>query len=135
MSGKQKSTGLKPWLVVLIALLDDIAVLTLVFLLLWIFDVDIPLPAIIAIGIVVGAFVFIVHRAIVPSLRRKQETGAEGMLGLSGEVTEELSPGGIIRVKGEYWQAKSTGDTIKVGETVLITGIEGLMLEVKRKET
>jgi membrane-bound ClpP family serine protease len=134
MTGKQKSSGMKPWLIVLIALLDDIAAVALVLLLIWVFDVDIPLAVIIAIGVVLGAFAFIVHRAIVPSLRRKQETGSESMIGLMGEVTQELAPKGVIKVKGEYWQARSSGGNVKVGEDVEITGIDRLLLEVKRKE-
>ena len=47
---KQESSGLKVWLIVLIALLDDIAVLALVFIVLWILDVKIPLAGIIAIA-------------------------------------------------------------------------------------
>jgi membrane-bound ClpP family serine protease len=133
MSGKQKSSNLKPWLIVMIALLDDILVLALVFLLLWVFDVHIPLVGIIVIGIVLGAIIFIVHRALVPSLRRKQATGSEAMIGLSGEVTQELAPKGVVRVEGEYWQAKSVDDNIEVGEDVEITGVDRLELEVKRK--
>jgi membrane-bound ClpP family serine protease len=134
MTGKQKSSGMKPWLIVLIALLDDIAAVALVLLLIWVFDVDIPLAVIIAIGVVLGAFAFIVHRAIVPSLRRKQETGSEAMIGLTGEVTQQLAPNGVIKVKGEYWQARSSGGNVEVGEDVEITGIDRLLLEVKRKE-
>jgi membrane-bound ClpP family serine protease len=133
MTDKRQSSKLKPWLIVLIALLDDIAVLVLVFLLLWIFDVDISLPAIIVIGIVLSAFVFIIHRALIPSLRRKEEIGSEAMIGLSGEVTQNLAPKGIIRVKGEYWQAKCTGENIEAGEEVEIIGIDRLVLEVRRK--
>jgi len=118
----------------MIALLDDIAVLALVILLLWIFKVDIPLAAIIVIGVVAGVLVFFVHRAIVPSLRRKQAIGAEAMIGLLGEVTQELAPKGVIRVKGEYWQAKCVDEKIEVGEDVEITEIDRLVLEVKRKE-
>ena len=133
MTGKQKSSGMKPWLVVVVALLDEVAVVALVVLLIWVFDVDIPLAAIIAIGVVLGAFAFVVHRAIVPSLRMKQATGAEGMIGLSGEVTQELAPRGVVRVGGEYWQAKCTDDRVEVGDEVEITGIDRLVLEVKRK--
>ena len=130
---KQKSSGLKPWLIVIIALLDDVAVLALVFILLWVFRADIPLAAIIIIGIVAVTIVFFIHRAIVPSLRRKQEIGSEAMIGLSGEVIQELAPKGVIRVMGEYWQAKCVGENIEVGEDVEITEIDRLVLEVKRK--
>lgn len=134
MAGKRKLSGTRTWLIVMAALLDDIAVVALVFLLLRVFNVDIPLVAVIIIGVVLGAFIFIVHRAIVPSLRRKQATGSEAMIGLSGEVTQELAPKGVVKVSGEYWQAKSNGEHIPAGENVEITGVDRLELEVKRKD-
>lgn len=126
---------MKPWLIVCIALLDDVAVLALVFIGLWFFDIEIPLSLLIVIGLILGTFVFIVHRAIVPSLRRKKLTGAEGMIGMVGEVTESLKPKGIVKVCGEYWQAKSLEGEIGTGEDVEVLGIDRLKLEVKRKES
>jgi len=134
MSKKNVQSNLKPWLIVLVALLDDIAVLALVFVILWFFDVKLSLASIIVIGLVLGTFVFIVHRAIVPSLRRRKVTGAEGMVGLTGEVTEALTPKGVIRTNGEYWKARSVDGEIAVDEEVEITAIKGLELEVRRRK-
>lgn len=125
---------MKAWIIVLIALLDDVAALVLVFVVLWFLDVEISVLGIIVIGIVLGAFVFIVHRAVVPSLRRKKVTGAEAMVGLTGEVTQSLGPKGVIKIKGEYWKARSVEGEIGVGEDVEVLGIKGLDLEVRRKE-
>lgn len=125
---------MKSWLIVLIALLDDVAALVIVFAVLWFFDVEISLWGMIVIGLVFGTFVFIVHRAIVPSLRRKKVTGAEGMVGLTGEVTQSLGLKGVIKIEGEYWKAQSVEGEIGVGEEVEVLGIKGLDLEVKRKE-
>lgn len=133
MTKKDEPSNMRAWLVVLVALLDEIAVLAIVFLALWYFKVEIPLWAIVTIGLVLGTFVFITHRALVPSLRRKKETGAEGMISLTGEVTKSLTPNGTIKVKGEYWQAKSLDGDIEMGADVEITGIDRLKLEVKRK--
>ena len=43
MTKKGESSGMKAWVIVLVALLDDIAILALLFFILWAFDVDIPL--------------------------------------------------------------------------------------------
>ena len=43
MTTKGEQSTMKAWLVVLIALLDEIAVLAIVFLVLWYFKVKIPL--------------------------------------------------------------------------------------------
>jgi len=134
MTRKNEPSEMKTWLIVLIALLDDVAALVLIFVVLWFFDVKISLPGIIVIGLVFGTFVFVVQRAIVPSLRRKKVTGAEGMVGLTGEVTQSLGPKGVIKINGEYWKAKSVEGEIGVGEDVEVLGIKGLDLEVKRKE-
>jgi len=135
MIRKNEPSDMKTWLIVLIALLDDVAVLVLVFVVLWFFDVEISLPVMIVIGFVFGTFVFIVHRAIVPSLRRKKVTGVEGMIGLVGEVTQSLTPKGVIKINGEYWQARSVEGEIDVGEEVVILKIKGLNLEVKQKDS
>jgi membrane-bound ClpP family serine protease len=133
MAKKGESSNIKAWLIVLVALADDLAVLALVFLVLWFFKLAIPLWVIITIGLVLGTFTFLVHRAIVPSLRRKKVTGAEGMIGLGGEVVSSLTPKGVIWVGGEYWQAKSVDGDIETGGSVEIVGMDRLKLEVKRK--
>ena len=134
MTKKGESSGMKAWLIVLIVLLDDIAILALLFILLWVFDVDIPLYLLIIIGLVAGTFIFFVNRAIVPSLRRKKIAGKEGMIGLTGEVAQALKPKGVIKVADEYWKAKSLSGDIDIGQEVEIIDIDGLMLEVKHKE-
>jgi len=80
-----------------------------------------------------GTLVFIIHKAVIPTFHRKKVTGAEGLIGLEGEVIEPLTPNGLVRVKGEYWKAKSVGKNIAVGEEVEILGLVGLTLKVKRK--
>ena len=114
-------------------LLDEAAVVALVILVLRFFGIQIPLPMALSIAIVVGAFVFIIHIAVIPSFRRKQVAGREGMIGEQGRVVEPLTPFGTIIVKGEYWKAKSLDDTIEFDENVEIVGSERLTLKVNRK--
>ena len=134
MTKKGESSKTKTWFIVLVALIDDIAILALLFFILWAVDVDIPLYLLIIIGLVAGTLVFFVTRAIVPSLRRKEVAGREGMIGLTGEVTQPLNPQGVIKVVDEYWKAKSISGDIDVGEEVEIIDIDGLRVEVKLKE-
>ena len=133
MTKKSEISVLKAWLIVLVSLLDDALVLALIFLGLWLFHVKINWVLILVIGLVMVAFVFIMHKAVVPSLMRKKVTGTEGMIGMIGKVTEPLKPEGSVKVKGEYWKAKSVEGDIEIGEEVEVTHIVGLSLEVKRK--
>lgn len=129
---RMKST-IKDWLIVLVLLLDEAVALGLVLLALWFFRIRISLPIVIVIALLLGTFVFITHKVIIPSFHKKKVTGSEGMIGLEGEVIEPLTPVGVIRVGGEYWKAKSVGENIAVGEEIEILGLDGLTLKVKRK--
>ena len=126
--------SIKDWLIVLVLLLDEAVAVVLVLLVLWFFGIKIPLPIIIVIALLLGAFVFITHKVIIPSFHKKKITGSEGMMGLTGEVIEPLAPVGVIRVGDEYWKAKSVGENIAAGEEVEILGLDGLRLTVRLKE-
>jgi membrane-bound serine protease (ClpP class) len=133
MSRKGEISNFKAWLLVFASLIDDILVLALVFLALRLFHVKITWSLLLVIGLAMAGFIFIMHRAVIPAIRRRKVTGAEGMLGMTGQVTETLGPSGTVKIKGEYWKATSTDGNIKVGEPVEVTGINGLELEVKKK--
>ena len=119
------------WLKVLVLLLDEAAVLALIFVVLHFLGVQIPLSVTIFVVLFIGVLVFLIHIAVIPSFRWKQVTGRERMIGLQGEVVEPLTPAGTIIVKGERWKAKSV-DNVEIGENVEVVGIEGLTLRVVR---
>jgi len=125
--------SIKDWLIILVLLLDEAVVVALVFLVLWVLGIEIPLPIIIVTALLLGAVVFIMHKAVIPSFRKKRITGSEGMIGLKCEVIEPLTPVGVVQVGNEYWKAKSVGENIAVGEEVEILALDGLKLMVKRK--
>jgi membrane-bound ClpP family serine protease len=128
-----KST-VKDWLKILLLLLDEAAAFVLVLLVLWFFHIRIPLWVAIVFALLLGAFVFIVHKVVVPSFHAKQVTGSEGMIGLEGEVIESLTPHGVVHIGGEYWKAKSVDGEIPAGENVEILGLNKLVLKVKHRE-
>jgi membrane protein implicated in regulation of membrane protease activity len=133
MLRKDETSQLKAWLLVLASLIDDAVVLALVFLGLWYFHVKITWVLILVIALAMVAFVFIMHKAVVPALRRRKVTGAEGMVGMIGKVTEPLAPSGTVKVKDEYWKARSIEDNVAAGEEIEVVGVAGLTLEVKKK--
>jgi membrane-bound serine protease (ClpP class) len=135
VADKGEMSRRKAWLIVLVSFLDDAVILALIFLGLWLSHVEITWPLILIIGLVMVAFVFIMHKAVVPSLRRKKLTGNEGMIGMIGKVTEPLNPQGTVKIKDEYWKARSTEGDIVIGEEVEVVGIMGLSLEVRKKRS
>lgn len=100
--------------------------------------IDSPAPslqiswAVILPVVVVSALMFIITvTAAVRVHREKTDTGKEGLIGLRAEVKTELNPAGQVFVHGEYWNARCN-ETVRKGESVIIVGIEGLTLIVKK---
>ncbi len=133
MSKKSETSLLKAWLTVLVALIDDVVVLALVILGLWYFNVEITWWIILIIVLGMGGFIFIMHRAVVPAVRRRKVTGREGMIGVTGQVTRCLEPKGMVRIEGEYWRAVSIEGRIESGEDIEVIRVIGLEVEVRKK--
>ena len=62
--------------------------------------------------------------------RWRPKTGAEAMIGMSGEVVARLHPVGQVHVNGELWEARSTAEA-DVGDTVIVRALDGLTLLVE----
>ncbi len=75
-------------------------------------------------------FMFVIGLGL-KAQRRKVVTGAEGMIGVTGEVMEMLSPTGTIKVQGEVWNAESIAGNISAGEKVRIKEIKNMKLFVE----
>jgi len=64
-------------------------------------------------------------------------TGVEGMLGQAATVIVALAPTGRVRLLGENWAARLAGNRagseapIRIGQSVRITGIDGITLIVE----
>ncbi len=83
----------------------------------------------------VALTLFWVMRIIQQSRRQGNEPLRPSLLGLSGTVTGELSPRGIVRVGSETWTAVSQdGNVIGVGEPVKVSKVDGLIVTVSRQE-
>ena len=124
-------SNIKDWLKVLVLLLDEVAAVALVFLILWWLEIEIPLPITIVVALALGALIFVIHKAVIPTFHKKQITGSEGMIGMKGEVIRPLTPKGVVRVGDEFWKARSSGEDIETGEEVEVVGVEGLTLKVR----
>lgn len=94
--------------------------------------IHIPLAALIAMMAAWGVVSVITYRKGTRALLRKPLTGLPAMVGSRGEVVRPLAPKGAIRIKGELWEAVSSGEEINAGEEVTVVGQEGLRLVVRR---
>ena len=125
---------MKDWLIIIASLADEAAAALLILLILWLLKIPISLPIILLLVVFFAVAVAIMHLLVIPVFHRKITTGREEMVGLEGQVVEALTPGGLIRVKGEYWKAKSVSGNIPAGGRVEIIAFSGLILIVKIKK-
>ena len=89
-------------------------------------------------GSVAGALaltLLYVVRVIYQSRRAGKKPLRASLVGMSGTVTGELAPRGVIRVGSETWTAVSQdGNVIGVGEQVKVSKVDGLIVTVSRQD-
>lgn len=79
-------------------------------------------------------FLFIVQ-AVVRAHRRRPAMGSVSLVGKTGVARTPLDPSGTILMQGERWRASAdAGERVEEGEEVVVVGVEGLRLRVKRKD-
>lgn len=120
--------------IIFVVLLDEMILVAIVLFVLWKLGVHLPLWTIITVAVALGVWFFVQYRIIVPILNRREMTGSQGMLGLKGKVMAPLAPKGYIKIGGELWEAFSTDTNIGIDEEVIIVGITGLKLIVRREK-
>ena len=81
-------------------------------------------------GMVIFVFANIIRIRHQPAL-----IGVETLVGKGAVARSQLNPTGLVFVEGEYWSAESEGGDIIEGDRVVITGMEGLKLRVKKQES
>lgn len=68
------------------------------------------------------------------SKRRKSQVGVQTLVGKLGEASTALAPRGQVKINGEIWEAHAS-KTIRAGDSVRVTRVDGLSLEVEPAET
>lgn len=96
----------------------------------WRVSMSLILPVVLALA---GILTFLV-RLTIASQRRRSATGASGMMGGIGRAATGFEPGTVGRVvaHGEIWRAVAS-EPIAEGDTVRVTGVDGLTLTVRRE--
>ena len=76
-----------------------------------------------------GFFLWVMSR-LFAMRKKKVVTGAEEMIGITGEAMDDFTEQGRIWVHGESWQAQSTAP-VKKGQKIEVIAKDGLLLKVK----
>ncbi|HEV2287724.1 MAG TPA: nodulation protein NfeD [Candidatus Acidoferrales bacterium] len=91
-------------------------------------------PAIaLAVTIPVALIIIFLMRLVLRSLRWKQASGAEQLVGAVGEITEPVESAGVsgmVMIHGELWRAASS-EAIAKGTQVRVNKVQGLTLLVE----
>ena len=89
--------------------------------------------------LVCGAMILIFFLLVRPLVMKiphsdSKKTGTAALIGEEGIVVETITriEGGRVKVGGEVWKAKSD-ETIEKDLLVVVTGVEGVTLNVRRK--
>ncbi|HEX78517.1 MAG TPA: hypothetical protein G4O03_08975 [Dehalococcoidia bacterium] len=118
---------------VFVLLLDEIILAALVLFILWKLGIYLPLWALITLAAMLVVCSFGLYKVIMPAVNGEQVSGRQGMIGLHGRVVTPLTPEGVIKVRGELWKASSIDASISPEEEIIVVGLEGLRLFVRRK--
>ncbi len=79
-----------------------------------------------------GALIWIIQQ----SRKRRKGDEVSPLVGLTGRVTLELAPRGVVRIEGETWTAVSQdGNVVPVGESVMVAQVDGLTLTVSQQSS
>ena len=90
------------------------------------------------VGLAAAALVGVVVKASVKASRPRAVTGAEGIVGHVGVLRSAPEPVGQVFVDGALWRARpswpDSDDRLTAGDRVVVEGVSGLTLAVRRAE-
>jgi membrane-bound serine protease (ClpP class) len=93
---------------------------------------QVSLQLVVAVALCTGAFFAFVIAKVVGIHRRRPITGIEGLLGQLAVARSDLDPSGTVFLKGELWQAEVSEGSVRRGEQVEITEVDGFRLKVRK---
>jgi len=116
-------------------LLEEVAIVAVVLWGLPRLDIEIHPAWLVALMVAWGAYSVVTYRRGSRALRKKPVDGLPDMVGSQGEVVSPIAPRGLVRIKGELWQAESASGRIDTGAEVTVVGQDGLKLIVRKRST
>ncbi len=113
---------------------DELAVLILSLLLLPAVGVEVPLtPLLVLVLMLLIKDILIAPYVLGGGAEKRPRVGPESLLGRKAVVVEDLTPNGLVRLDGEVWSAKCVNGTALRGEEVVVIGVSGAKVLVKRR--
>jgi len=99
-------------------------------------DTDAPgfgiaLPLIVAVAVSSALLILLIIGMALKARARPVVSGAEELIGATGQVVDAFEAEGLVRVHGEVWSARADG-RLERNDRVRVTGREGLTLLVSR---
>ncbi len=119
-------------LAILSNLLEEAALVVIVLWGLPQLGIEIPVAGLVVMMVVWGVFSVFIYRMGSRALRMEPVTGLSAMVGSKGKVVRPLVPMGLVKIKGEIWEAKSDRGRIGTGEGVTVVEQDGLKLVVSK---
>jgi membrane-bound ClpP family serine protease len=95
--------------------------------------INIPLYGLILICVAFLIYAVVSFNIGSRTLRKKPLPGFTTMVGVEGQVVSRLAPEGLVRIKGELWNARSENGPMDVGTDVIVVSQSGLKVVVHPK--
>ena len=96
------------------------------------FDIYLPVGVLIGAMVAWGCFSIWLFMFTTHTLSKQKLVGLPSMIGTRGRVAESLNPEGLVRIRGELWQAVSTEGDINAGVEIVVVSEDGLKLQVRK---
>ena len=114
-------------------LIEEVIIIAFILWILPLFDVHIPVWGTIIILVVFTGFSYLMYRVGHPTISYQYASAPENIIGSIGVVENDVDPEGYVKVQGELWRAVVDEGKLIKGDEVIVTGIDGLKLTVRRK--
>ena len=112
-------------------ILEEVAIVVIIVWGLPRMNINVPLwtlPILMLLWVAWSVYVF---RKGTRALKREQIMGQPHMIGTRGKVVSELTPDGLVRIRGELWVAKTVEGNLEAGRDIKVVGQERLKLLVE----
>ena len=127
----KKLTRARLVLAIISTIMEEIAIYAIWRWLLPGMGVHWPVSALIAMMAAWGIFSIVLFTITTSILSKQKPAGSPSMMGMKGKAASELAPEGMVKIRSEFWVAKSDSGRIPAGGEIEVVGEDGLKLIVR----